>query len=329
MVRVTDVKVKKKGGGYTTGYYMDNYLKSNLDGVPDFLAKEWDVIGIITGHGKVGTGKSTEALQCGYYLAWLLAGGKTITETVRDKKKKVDHTKVKEIVKPKKPVRFGMENIVFTPEELMKTAETLYKKYGPGQVIVYDEGTAGLDSANAMMSINKAMNEFMQRCRVFHHIILIVAPNFFKFHEDHAVARSLFLIDTYPDAKFNRGYFAFYNELQKEKLYFFGKKRIGIRAKYLSSTPNFRGRFSKWMPVDKKEYDKAKIKAINAGKKTRSEVKYKKQRDGAIYLLKKYSDMASDAISSELSAVCGIRLSPRTIRYSISNITKQKESEID
>jgi len=321
---VTDIKRVDKSGKEKIGFYMDGYLKKNLDGVPDFLRKEWDVVGIVSGHGKVGTGKSTKALQVGYYLAWLLAGGKMVDEEYESSK-----FRVVDMVKPKKPVRFGMENIVFTPEDLMKKAETLYKKYGPNQVIVYDEGKSGLDSANAMMSINKAMVEFMQRCRVYHHIILIILPNFFKLHEDYAVARSLFLIDCYADKQFNRGYFSFYNEYQKEKLFYFGKRLLGVRARYAAANENFWGKFTKWMPVDKVEYDNAKMKAIKDLSSTRTEVKYKKQRDAAFYLTKKYSELSSDAISKELSVVCNEKISPRSIRYAISSITKEKASEID
>lgn len=321
---VTDIKRVDSNGKEKVGFYMDGYLKKNLDGIPNFLKKEWDVVGIVTGHGLVGVGKSTLTLQCGYYLAWLMAGGKMIDEEYEPNKFRIVGMK-----KPKNQVRFGMENIVFTPEELMKKAEKLYNKYGPNQVIVYDEGKSGLDSANAMTSINKAMVEFFQRCRVYHHIILIVLPNFFKLHEDYAVARSLFLIDAFADKNFNRGYFNFYNDLQKEKLFYFGKRLLGVRARYGCTSESFWGKFSKWMPVDKKEYDKAKIKAIKDISSTRSDIKYKKQRDGAIYLLQKYSNLPSNSISKELSVVSGEKIGERGIRYAISNITKEKTSNID
>jgi len=61
------------------------------------------------------------ALNVAYYLAWLLAGGKMIEEEYEKGK-----FKVTDVVTPKKPVRFGMENIVFTPQDLMKKAESLY-----------------------------------------------------------------------------------------------------------------------------------------------------------------------------------------------------------
>ena len=35
------------------GYYMDEYLAMNLMGIPRYLDKAWDVVGIVSGHGKV------------------------------------------------------------------------------------------------------------------------------------------------------------------------------------------------------------------------------------------------------------------------------------
>lgn len=321
-MKVTNVIVKNKEGT-STGFYMDGYLKKNLDGIPKFLKKEWDVVGIVSGHGKVGTGKSTIALQVAYYLAWILAGGKVIDEEYEK-----GRYRVKKIIPPERTVRFGMENIVFTPEELMKKADWLYKKYGKNQVIVYDEGKSGLDSANAMMSINKAMTEFMQRCRVYHHNIIIVLPNFFKLHEDYAVARSLFLIDVFADKEFNRGYFNFYNEIQKEKLFYFGKRLLGVRARYAAAKESFWGRFGKWIPVPKKDYDDAKMKAISGTLIGRSDTKFKRQRDGAIFLMQKYSGMSSKELSKDLTSVSGEKIGERGIRYAISNITREKTSEI-
>ena len=33
------------------GFYMDEYLAMNLMGVPAYLKKAWDVVGIVSGHG--------------------------------------------------------------------------------------------------------------------------------------------------------------------------------------------------------------------------------------------------------------------------------------
>jgi len=323
---VTDMVGWNGKGKKQKGFYMDGYLKSNLDGVPGFLKKGYDCVGIVSGMGKVRIGKSTHAIQVGAYLAWLLAGGemKCHQEVVDNKQKWI----IDEIVKPKKGVKFSLqENVVFSADQMMDTATKLYKKYGPNQVIVYDEGRQGLDSARAMESINKGMEDFFQECGFMGHVILIVLPSFFKLHEDYAIARSLFLINDYADKQFNRGYFSFYNEYQKEKLFYFGKKRIGVRAKYAAATQNFWGRFTSWTPFDRKEYDLLKKKALEKKRRTRQQAKWKRQRDAAIYLVKKFAGISNQAISDELTIVSGQKISPRSVDYAISNITHQKVEE--
>jgi len=308
---------------------IDGYLKENLDTIPNFLKKEYDCVGIISGTGKVRVGKSVMAIgTIGSYLSWLLAGGRVVTELeVKDDK---EYWITKKVILPKKKVRFDLhENICYSAEDLVKTAYKLYKKYGKNQVIIYDEGRQGLDSKRAMESINKAMEDFFQTCGFMGHVILIVLPNYFKLHEDYAVARSLFLVNVFTDKSFNRGYFAFYNEYQKEKLYYFGKKRIGIRAKYEATNYNFWGKFSSSFPFDKKEYEKLKEEAIRKIRLQKKQIHYKRQRDAALYMLKKYAEMPSREIAKELSAISDFKISERMVRYAISGISKEKPEKIN
>lgn len=313
MTIVTDTVWKNKFGEPKTGFYMSNFLRMNLDGIPSFLNKAWDVVGIVSGHGKVRIGKSTAALQTAYYIAWLLAGGRMECDS---------QGRVLNIKSPTKPVNFGMDNIVFSPDQLMDKAAKLYQKCGKNQVIVYDEGRAGLDSAAAMTNINKAMQDFFQECGVYGHVIIIVLPNFFKLHEDYAIHRSLFLIDVFADQNFKRGYFNFFNERQKEWLYALGKKKIGVYQKYSAAKPNFWGRFTKWLPVDKDEYEKAKMEAIKKKKATRMEKKWKRQRDVAFYLLNRKCDWTIEKIAEDLTALCGESINWDTVRIAVENITK-------
>jgi hypothetical protein len=325
-MRVTDIVGFDKNQNKQVGFYMDGYLKQNLDGIPHFLKSGYDCVGIISGMGKVRIGKSSMAMQVGAYIAWRLAGAKLKVhqETIDGKYKWV----VDKEVAPTKQVRFNLnENVVFSANQMMDTAAKLYKKYGPNQVIVYDEGRQGLDSARAMESINKGMEDFFQECGFMGHVILIVLPNFFKLHEDYAIARSLFLINVYANQRFQRGYFSFYNEIQKEKLFFFGKKRIGIRAKYSAASDNFAGRFTGWSPFVREEYDNLKKQALAAKRSSRIQKKFKKQRDSCIYLLKKASEWSNQRISEELSAVSGQKISPRSIDYAIEGVSGQKAED--
>lgn len=325
---------KLASGIIQDGVKIDGYLKSNLDGIPAFLKKGYDCVGILSGMAKVRIGKSTMAIgSVGAYIAWMLAGGKVKCHQERLPNKKGKLTEqwvIDKVVMPKRKVRYSRkENVCFSAEDLQKMAFRLYNKYGKQQVIIYDEGRQGLDSARAMESINKGMEDFFQTCGFMEHVILIVLPNFFKLHEDYAVARSLFMVNVYADKNYNRGYFSFYNEEQKERLFYFGKKRIGVRAKYNAANYNFWGKFSSWFPFDKDDYEKAKEKAMRKARMKKSYIKYKKQRDSCMFLLKKHAEMGSEGIASELSIVSGTKISPRMVRYAISGITKQKATEIE
>ena len=38
------------------GFYMDEFLMLNLNSLPNYLKNAWDVVGIVSGHGKVRIG---------------------------------------------------------------------------------------------------------------------------------------------------------------------------------------------------------------------------------------------------------------------------------
>jgi len=274
---------------------MDKNLRANLKEIPRFLNKSYDCVIIVTGHGKVRIGKSTMAQQIGYYAAWLLAGGK--------KKPK------------KKSVPFDNTNIVFTPDQLVGLAGKLPKR----SVIVYDEGRAGLDSIRAMENINKGMMDFFQECGQYQHVIIIVLPNYFRLSEDIAVPRSLFLVDVHHDAKYNRGYFKFYNEIQKEYLYVFGKKKLGTYAKYKSVNPSFNGRFTDSHPkIDVALYEKQKREALDKKqKKTRENLKVIHQLHEVVYQLHLlgYSNVKISHM---------VRMDEKAVRQIIKNYSVEK-----
>lgn len=215
---------------------------------------------------------STLAMQVGYYIAWILAGGRTILD---------ENGNTLQHIPPKQKVRFGLNHIVFAPEDLKKKAHEL----PPNSVIIYDEGRAGLDSSRSMESVNKGMQDFFQECGVFGHVILIVLPDFFQLHQTYAVSRSLFLLNVFTDEKFQRGYFSFYNEAQKELLYFWGKKKVGASFRYMSAKRNFWGKFTNWIPVDRDIYEKTKKEALMAKSIGRKQIQELKERDLLIHYL--------------------------------------------
>jgi hypothetical protein len=251
---------------------MDRWLKENLDGIPYFIEKKYDVVGIVSGTGKVRLGKSTLAIQCAYYIAWILAGGRVILNETGT---------TMEVIPPTKPVNFSLSNLVFAPEDLKKKAHEL----PPNSVIVYDEGRAGLDASRSMESVNKGMQDFFQECGVYGHVILIVLPDFFQLHRSYAVNRSLFLLNVFADSKHNRGYFSFFNDQQKELLYHWGRKKVGANFQYSSAKRNFWGRFSDWLPFDKDEYEALKKKALDAKRLGAKPLRDLKARDLLIHYI--------------------------------------------
>jgi hypothetical protein len=288
-------------------YYMDGFLRDNLNEIPRFLKKAWDCVIIVSGNGKVRIGKSTEAIQDAYYVAWI----------INEQKKKSGE------VPKDNPVPFNIDNVAFDPDELMKIAGKLPRN----SVIVYDEGRAGLDSARAMENINKAMQDFFQECGQYGHVIFIVLPDYFKLQETIAVPRSLFLINVYADKDYNRGYFEFFNEPKKELLYIIGKKRWGTTAKYLAVNSNFRGRFTSYFPIDQESYNQKKRDALKKRRKSRLEIRWHYQRDVLLYILKTRCDYTIEDISKVLQAFPDCQMATRMVENSLTKVRKRLEAE--
>lgn len=317
---VTNIKGTLKTGKEQTGFYMNGYEVSNLLDLPKHLKEGWDFVGIFTGHGLVRVGKSTKCFQTASFCAWLLAGGRIDMELVDYGNKKT--WKVNKITNPKKKLHWSLkENVVFSAQDLQTRAHQLYNKYGKNQIIVYDEGREGLDAKRAMENLNKIMEDFFQECGFMGHIIFIVLPSFFKLSEDYAVSRSVFLIDCLRDKKKKRGFYNFYDERQKEWLYFLGKKRIGITFKYDAASETFWGRFSSWFPFDRVEYETMKAEALKKRRRTARQLNWKKQRDALIYLYKTKTEESSEKIAEEITVTSGFRISRDVVDNILRNIT--------
>jgi len=324
MVLVTDVKrfIKSKKE-WKQGFYMDGYLAENLQHIPQFLKRDFDCVGIISGRGKVRTGKSTIASQVAFYCAWLLAGGEMCLE--RNEEGRFINPRV--IKKPDKPLNFSLKNYVFDPEDLMRLGRTL----DPNSVIVYDEGRTGLDAKTSMTSLNRLLEDFFQECGQYNHVILIVLPDFFKLHMDYAVSRSYFLIDVFLDENFNRGFFNFYNETQKDFLYNHGKKKLGILSKYSASYPSFTGKFPGWLPFDKDEYSKLKRLALKKKELGQQKTKIKEQRDALVYLYKKDMDLTMVDVAEKMSEVLKKKIGKDTVDHALQDYRSyiEKKDEYD
>ncbi|MFA5395243.1 MAG: hypothetical protein WC346_04415 [Methanogenium sp.] len=312
MVIVTDVKWKNKKGEIKSGYYMDGFLAENLYQIPAFIKKDWDCVGIVSGSGLVRVGKSYIASQIGYFVAWLLAGGAMDLRRDLDTGKFINPVVIKS---PTNPVNFSLNNLVFSPEDLMKKGRELPKN----SVIIYDEGRSGLDAKSSMTALNRLLEDFFQECGVYNHVIILVLPDVFKLHADYAINRSHFLVNVYHDENYQRGYFNFYNKLQKEKLYEFGKKKLGVTARYNAAYPSFYGRFPNWIPFDEKEYKKEKKLALKKKELMRRSAAIKVQRDAMIHLYHELSQYTQKQIAEELGEALHKKVSEDTIGLAITD----------
>lgn len=216
----------------TNGYYIDGYLKENLDIMVKHIKHDWDFVLLVSGSGKVRVGKSVMALQVGHYLT----------------------NKVNE--KYKKDYKFGLDNVCLSAEELFKKSKELSDK--PYSVVIYDEAAQDLMGTKILYKITQTLMDFFRECGQLNLFVIIVVPDFFDLPKTIALTRSIALIDVYYTGEFERGYFNFYNESRKKNLWLYGKKYLN----YFVEKPSFFGRFTNFYPIDEQEYRIKKATAL-------------------------------------------------------------------
>ncbi len=266
---------------------------------------------------------STLTAGVGYYLTWIIAGGRMDLRRDKETDRYINPEVIK---KPIRPVRFGLENFVFSPDALMKKAKTLYDKYGKKQVIVYDE-CRGLDSKGTMKAVNQELEIFFQTCGAYNHVILIVLPNYFKLAEEIATTRSMFLIDCYCDDNWKRGFFNFYNQTQKEWLYFLSKKLIGVTNKYLAGDCSFYGTFPDWRPFDKDVYEEFKQKELAETSFKSREQKIRENFMGMVKIYKEDTNKTTEEVSQRLSEALFKEITPNILNKALASYLRYAENK--
>ncbi len=241
-------------------YYMNDRLEKNLETkiIPSLHKKDKDCI--IAIDGGEGCGKSTLAMQIG---------------------KRVDPT-------------LDLSRIVFDAESF-KQAIFKAKK---GQCVIYDEAFTGLSSRTSLSGINTALVSLMMQMRQKNLFVILVLPTFFLLDKYAALFRTVALFHVYEN-KGVRGYFRVYNKSKKKYLYLYGKKDYSYTAKGKQNEfikTKFKGRFYGVFALgDEKvedKYRKKKAKALEETQKnplSAGQLKYKDQRDRAIFLLRKFT----------------------------------------
>lgn len=165
-------------------FYIDGYLKSNLDIIKDaVLTKDFDCILCVDGRERGG--KSVLAQQIAWYL---------------------DNS-------------FDIDRCVFTPQEF----KSAVLKASPHQCIVYDEALTGFNIKGWATAINQALISMLAEIGQKQLFIIIVCPTSFDLEKYIILWRSIALINIRTKG-FERGYFYFYNIDRKKELYIYGKK---------------------------------------------------------------------------------------------------------
>ena len=273
-------------------FYMDGGLKKILNTIAYNVPNDWDSVILISGDGMVRVGKSVLAQQVGQTLAYKLK------------------------------TSWGIENIVFTGQELIEKAKTFPKN----SVFVYDEARGELDTKKVMEEITKTLMDFFSECGMYNHVIIIVLPDFFDLPKGIAISRSELLLNVYRDRsikkneygeeviKFERGFFDGYHRYSKKKLYIIGKKNFND---YGSVKREFFGHFTDTFTVDKNQYE-TKKKSYLARDRNKDDKDFK--LNAALVVLSKH--LSALQIEKELKEV-GFKISNDTILRHISKFTRE------
>jgi hypothetical protein len=185
------VKVTIKGPYGEKCYYMDGYLKSNLDLVKTMIRDDGDCVVFVD--GPEGSGKSVKAFQMASFL---------------------DET-------------FNLSRVVFTPRQFMNAVKTA----GQYEAIVYDEAFSGLMSSQALNWVSIMLVKMLAEVRQKNLILFIVCPTFFDSVKYVSIWRTRFLINCYRGNEYQRGFFRFYGFENKKILYMEGKKTYNYHAR--------------------------------------------------------------------------------------------------
>lgn len=267
---------------------------------------KWDIMILVTGDRRVGTGKSTITQLMAAYWSFRTGVPYTITDVYWDSQDMIN----KALKKPDYHINH------------------------------YDEARRGLVTNKRMSKIQEDLLDYYAECRQLHHINFIVLPDFFKLNEEIAVSRSEYLVNVVrerkeimtdvvtgtpePTTEWTRGTFHFWRWESKKILYdIFQNTR---KKDYWSFPPDFHGDFEEHNILDKTLYEDAKRKALmkyqEDKKKSSKSDKFKVQRNALIKYLKE-KKIKSEDIADIIGATT------RGINFILDNDTENNEFELD
>lgn len=219
------------------GFYMDGYLKNQLDILIKNVTKDWDFTIIISGGGEVRVGKSVLGMQIACYWAYEM-------ERVHGIK-----------------VPFSLDNFVLEWEKLIKQGHKMGQEshYCP---LIYDEAGETLETGKVVTKETKEVMNYLRECGQYNFLNILILPDYFRLPIPIALTRSKCLLDVYYDTddegNFKRGFYKFYSSRQKKRLYLNGRKTLSYNA----ASHNFIGRFDNIYTIDEQKYRQLKNEAF-------------------------------------------------------------------
>jgi hypothetical protein len=165
---------------------------------------------------------------------------------------------------------FNIDRVCFNLQQVKK----LMDKLPPGSAIMYDESWKTISNMNRYNNDQKKLIEMLTENRKKRLYFGMVAATFFDLNKYFVIQRARAYIHVYTHG-LERGYFSFFNRKNKKKLRLKGYKEWDFDC----VSPNFRGRFSKWLPYDADAYEDKKDANIKDKDETDKEVQQFKDAD--------------------------------------------------
>jgi hypothetical protein len=209
---------------------------------------------------------------------------------------------------------YDLDSVCLSPDEFRNRIQ-----YCPnGSVVIYDEAHRGMGSKRALSEINTILVDLMMEMRQKNLYVIIIMPTFFLLEKYAALFRSRGLFHVY-ERKRQRGFWVFFNEKNKKKLYILGKKLLSYDVmKY----PTYRGRFYNQYCVDEQAYRAKKLRVFREKPSITRGDKFKEQRDMVMKLFYENSNMNKKEFS-DLMIASGLNLK----KTQINDIIKGKFME--
>ena len=146
--------------------------------------------------------------------------------------------------------------ITFDIDDFINTCSS--DKSKPGDVIILDEGHAGMNTSQAQKADFQRMMNLLMLVRQKRLFIIIVTQCFFELSKSIAIFRSNLLYHIYADGKGDRGGFAAFGRNEKKNLYINGRKYLNYRAQ----KENYVGQFNQNRHLMPEDYEQRKAQHL-------------------------------------------------------------------